>query len=197
MLRLPLVAVRIERFEREMRRLWRGNVPTRDNGSPGPDSAGRSTAGVRERGASGVAEPSPLGRTYTGSSAGGSTSAAGLTAAGGTYSSGGGSGVSWPLEPTPLDVPAAERETLAGYFAETGERMLCVCAVQKVGEKVTPIAPRTHGGATPESTAQSYTRDHPTPTLHLSRPTPSPPNLHRRAAAPSGSSPSASTGSSC
>ena len=159
MLRLPLVAVRIERFEREMRRLWRGNVPTRDNGSPGPDSAGRSTAGVRERGASGVAEPSPLGRTYTGSSAGGSTSAAGLTAAGGTYSSGGGSGVSWPLEPTPLDVPAAERETLAGYFAETGERMLCVCAVQKVGEKVTPIRripnPRrshtrvtsTHGGA--------------------------------------------------
>ena len=154
MLRLPLVAVRIERFEREMRRLWRGNVPSRDNGSPGPDSAGRSTAGVRERGASGVAEPSPLGRTYTGSSAGGSTSAAGLTAAGGTYSSGGGSGVSWPLEPTPLDVPAAERETLAGYFAETGERMLCVCAVQKVGEKVTRPARRV------PNPRRSHTRIH-------------------------------------
>ena len=53
-------------------------------------------------------------------------------------SSGGGSGVSWPPSRR-RSTPAAERETLAGYFAETGERMLCVCAVQKVGEKVTPI----------------------------------------------------------
>ena len=69
--------------------------------------------------------------------------------------------------------------------------MLCVCAVQKVGEKVTPIAPRTHGGATPVHTS---THDHPT---HISHGHAFPPNLHRRAAAPSGSSPSASTGSSC
>ena len=71
---------------------------------------------------------------------------------------------SWPLEPTPLDVPAAERETLAGYFAETGERMLCVCAVQK--SAVTPIRAsnprRSHTRVNPQ-------RDggHPHP-LHIS-----------------------------
>ena len=41
----------------------------------------------------------------------------------------------FPLEPTPLDVSVADRETLASQFAEARETMYCIAAVRKVGER--------------------------------------------------------------
>ena len=41
----------------------------------------------------------------------------------------------FPLEPTPLDVAAADRELLASQFAEAGEVLYCIATVYKVGER--------------------------------------------------------------
>ena len=41
----------------------------------------------------------------------------------------------FPLEPTPLDVSAADRELLASQFAEAGEALYCIATVHKVGER--------------------------------------------------------------
>ena len=51
------------------------------------------------------------------------------------WGSGAGETPQWPLEPTPMEVPPAEREVLATHFAEAGEQMLAIAAVHKVGDK--------------------------------------------------------------
>ena len=135
-LALPVVRSRITRFENEMRRLW----PMGGGGSGAPtptqpDLNGDARAGAAVDAACAAAAsfslPPELAQRAPGATAAGTSpppanGSMALPVAAGS--------VSWPLEPTPLEVSAAERELVAAAFAEADEPLLCLCAVQRVNE---------------------------------------------------------------
>ena len=138
-LALPVVRSRITRFENEMRRLWPmgGGGSGAPTPTPQPDVNGDVRAGAAVDAACAAAASFSLPPEL-------SQRAPGATAAGGSPIPPPANGsmalpvaagsVSWPLEPTPLEVSAAERELVAAAFAEADEPLLCLCAVQRVNE---------------------------------------------------------------
>lgn len=155
-LQLSMVAPRIERFDRELRRLGsevnlrHSSVeldapPTTPGGGalpPGTPASCLSPARAAGFDAHSPTPPAHRSRQSSDVSVDGggalvepshATSAPWGSHASGQAGSGGGGG--WPLEPTPLEVPPADREVLSAYFAEAGEQMLAIAAVHKVGDK--------------------------------------------------------------
>ena len=134
-MQLPAVLRRKNHFEQQMQRLWRPNER--------PVAASQAPAGAGEP-AGVVAEAAPAevnGATTT------QLGATGLAATSAQLALGATAGPSvlamlppshsgpFPLEPTPLDVSAADRELLASQFAEAGETLYCIACVHKVGER--------------------------------------------------------------
>ena len=127
----PCTQLRIDRLGRELRRL--GSEIEHDETQPPTAAAAAATAaaaaaaGTAAATASAPPQSPPAALSGPRDTSGGDGASLVASAAwegGGVpplWGSGAGQTPQWPLEPTPMEVPPAEREVLATHFAEAGE----------------------------------------------------------------------------
>jgi hypothetical protein len=125
---LPVVSSRITRFENEMRRLW--HSPRSQSSSQSSSAPPQRESVTAEHGGAAASVTADASSVDAAPAAPAPAAAAAAVALPATYAA-----ASWPLEPTALEVSAAERELVAAAFAEAGEPLLCLCAVQKVQDR--------------------------------------------------------------